>query len=426
MQLSLYEWVFIITDIFGTYTVYKFMTVFFETRDTHWKVELLSYIGYFLVISVIYLSVNIPIVLMIANLLALFGLTYNYQSTFKKRILAVVFMYLIFMGVEMTVALITGYFDFPLFSENNYSSIFGLIAFRILSYVVVLVFNNFTNIRRGEIVPNSYWFSIALMPTTSLYVILLLFQAKGLSVLQVVLSVILLLFVNFTTFYLYDTITAALSDRMESRLVMEQNKYYNRQLELMKASLETTKAIRHDINNHMASISTLVKSNEKEQTLQYISNILEHFAAERNYASSGNIIVDSIINFKFQEAEQRRIKTTLDLNIPKNLGVSPIDMTIILGNLLDNAIEAASKVKENPYINVKLKYDKGRLLLQVDNPYAGELIEKDGRFFTTKEDKDNHGIGLESAKKVIQKYSGTMSVDYSDNIFSVVILMYLD
>jgi sensor histidine kinase regulating citrate/malate metabolism len=213
---------------------------------------------------------------------------------------------------------------------------------------------------------------------------------------------------------------------MESRLVIEQNKYYNRQLELMKASLETTKAIRHDINNHMASISTLVKSNEKEQTLQYISNILEHFAAERNYASSGNIIVDSIINFKFQEAEQRRIKTTLDLNIPKNLGVSPIDMTIILGNLLDNAIEAASKVKENPYINVKLKYDKGRLLLQVDNPYAGELIEKDGRFFTTKEDKDNHGIGLESAKKVIQKYSGTMSVDYSDNIFSVVILMYLD
>ena len=72
----------------------------------------------------IYLSVNIPIVLMIANLLALIGLTYNYQSTFKKRILAVVFMYLIFMGVEMTVALITGYFDFPLFSENNYSSIF--------------------------------------------------------------------------------------------------------------------------------------------------------------------------------------------------------------------------------------------------------------------------------------------------------------
>lgn len=101
-------------------------------------------------------------------------------------------------------------------------------------------------------------------------------------------------------------------------------------------------------------------------------------------------------------------------------------MTIILGNLLDNAIEASSKVEENPYINVKLKYDKGRLFLQVANPYAGELIEKSGKFITTKADKDNHGIGLESVKKVIQKYSGTMSVDYDDNIFSVVILMYLN
>lgn len=426
MQLSLYEWVFIITDIFGTYTVYKFMTVFFETRDTHRKVELLSYIGYFLVISVIYLSVNIPIVLMIANIITLIGLTYNYQSTFKKRVLAVVFMYLIFMSVEIIVGLITGYFNFPLFSQNNYSSIFGLISFRIISYVLVLVFNNFANIKRGEKVPNSYWLSIFLIPATSLYVILLLFQAKGLSISQVIASVILFFAVNFAAFQLYDAIAAAISEKMESRLVMEQNKYYNRQLELMKASLETTKAIRHDLKNHMASISTLVKSNEKEQTLQYISNILEHFATERNYASSGNIIVDSIINFKFQEAEQRGIKTTLDLNIPENLGVSPIDMTIILGNLLDNAIEASSKVEENPYINVKLKYDKGRLFLQVANPYAGELIEKSGKFITTKADKDNHGIGLESVKKVIQKYSGTMSVDYDDNIFSVVILMYLN
>jgi two-component system sensor histidine kinase AgrC len=426
MQLSMYEWVFIITSVFGAYTVYKFMTVFFETKNSHRKVELLSYIGYFLVISVIYLVVNIPIVLLIANLLALIGLTYNYQSAFKKRVLVVVFIYLIFMSVEMTVALITGYINFPLFSENNYSSIFGLIFFRILSYVVVLVFNNFTNIKRGEIVPNSYWLSLVLIPATSLYVILLLFQAEGLSAVQVILSVILLLFVNFATFYLYDAITAALSERMERRLIIEQNKYYDRQLELMRASLETTRAIRHDLKNHMYSISALVKSNDREQILHYLADIMEDFGAEKHYASSGNIIIDSIINFKFQDAERRNITTTLDLNIPENLEIPSIDMTIILGNLLDNAIEAASEVKESPYIDVKIKYDKGRLFLQVKNPYVGEVIEKDGRFITTKNDRENHGIGLDSVAKVVLKYDGTMSVDYSDNIFSVAVLMYVD
>jgi len=425
MHLSLYEWVFIITDIFGTYTVYKFMTVFFETRKSTRRTELLSYFGFFLLMSTIYLLVNIPIILMISNLVTLIGLTYNYHSTLKKRILAVMFMYLIFMSVEIVAGLVTGYFNFPLFSTNNYSSIFGLIFFRILSYVVVLVFNNFSNIKRGEIVTNSNWFSIVLIPTTSLYVILLLFQADGLSVFQVMIGVILLFLVNFATFNLYDAITAAMSQRLESRLLLEQNKYYDKQLEIMKASLENTKAIRHDLKNHMSSISSLVQNSDKERTLQYISEIMEDFGADQNHASSGNMIIDSIVNFKFQEAERRGIKTTLDLNIPKNLEIPSFDMTIILGNLLDNAIEAAMNVGEDPYINAIIKYDKGRILLQIDNPYIGEVKEENGRFITAKQDKSNHGIGLKNVGRIIPRYNGTMSVDYSGNIFSVTVLMYV-
>lgn len=426
MHFSLYEWVYIITSIFGAYTIYKFMEVFFETKKPHGKVELLTYIGYFIFITAICLFVNIPIILMICNLAAFIGLSFNYVSTIKKRILSAVFIYLILLCVEIIVGLISGYFNFPIFSTNNYSSVYGLIACRILSYVVVLILHNNKNIKKGEAVPNSNWFCIVLIPASSLYVILLLFQAEGLSVGQVVASVILLFLINFATFYLYDVITEALSERMESLLILEQNKYYDRQLELMKASLETTKAIKHDLKNHMFSISSLVQNGDKKETLNYISDIVADFGGRQDYASSGNIIIDSIINFKFQEAQRREIKTTLDLSIPEKLEIPSFDMTIILGNLLDNAIKAAFEVKENRYINVKIKYDKGRLLLQVDNPFTGKMNEENGKFITTKEDKDNHGIGLESIKKVIYKYNGTMNVDYSGNIFSITLLMYMD
>lgn len=426
MHLSLYEWVYIITYIFGTYIIYKFMKIFFETRKTSRELELFTYIGYFIFITTTYIFVNIPIVLMICNLIAFIGLTYNYQSTFKKRILSVVFIYLILLCVEIIVGVISGYFNFPIFSTNNYSSVYGLIVCRILSYVVVLVLNNFKNIKRGGIVPNSNWLSIILIPTTSMYVILLLFQARGLSVFQVMIGVLLLFLVNFATFQLYDAITAAMSERLESRLLLEQNKYYDKQLEIMKASLENTKAIRHDLKNHMFSINSLVQNSDKEQTLQYISQIMKDFGADQNYASSGNMIIDSIVNFKFQEAELRGVKTKLDLNIPKNLKIPSFDLTIILGNLLDNAIEAATKVKENPYINLIIKYDKGRLLIQMDNPYTGEVKEENGKFITTKEDKDNHGIGLKNIDKIVPRYNGTMSVDHSGNVFSVTVLMYVD
>lgn len=403
------------------------MKVFFETNKSNKKVELLTYIGYFIFITATYLYVTVPIILMISNLAAFIVLTYNYESKLKKRILSAVLIYIILVCVEITVGLLFGYLNFSLFSaNNNYSSVYGIIVCRILSYVAVLILNNYNNIKKGQSVPNSNWFCIILIPTSSLYVILLLFQAQGLSVMQVMVSVMLILLINFATFYLYDVITAALAERMESLLILEQNKYYDRQFELMKASLHSTNAIKHDLKNHMSSINSLVQSGDKKEILNYISDIMEDLGERQYYAASGNSIIDSIINFKFQEAEQRGIKTTLDLNIPEKLEVPSFDMTIILGNLLDNAIKATSEVEGNRYINITIKYDKGRLLIQCDNPYSGEINEDEGRFLTTKVDKDNHGMGLASIKKVIQKYNGTMNVDYGDNIFSIALLIYVE
>lgn len=425
MNFGLYEWVYIITDIFGIYTVYKFMSVFFERKKSDRKIELLTYLIYFLFISAIYLFINIPVILMLCNLICLIGITCNYDSTIKKRILSVVFIYLIFFCVETTVGLISGYFDFSIFSANNYSSIYGLILFRILSYAVVLVFNNYKNIKRGETVPSSNWFSILLIPASSLYIILVLFQADGLSIIQVIASVILLFLINFATFQLYDAITAALSEKINSILAMEQNRYYYNQFELMKASLDTTRAIKHDLKNHMLSISSLVNKGEKEETLNYIAEIMSSFNAGQNYASSGNIIIDSIINFKLQEAEQKEIVPELDLNIPEKIDIPSFDMTIILGNLLDNAINAASGAIGEKNINIVIKYDKGRLFLRIDNPYEGEIYEDKGRLLTTKTEKDNHGIGLNSVRKTVQKYSGILNIEYNHNIFSVTVLMYI-
>ena len=235
----------------------------------------------------------------------------------------------------------------------------------------------------------------------------------------------LLFLINFATFQLYDAITAALSEKINSILVMEQNKYYYRQFELMKASLDTTRAIKHDLKNHMLSISSLVNKGEKEETLNYIAEIMSNFSAGQNFASSGNIIIDSIINFKLQEAEQKEIVSELDINIPEKVDMPSFDMTIILGNLLDNAIKAASEAKGKKYINIIAKYDKGRLLLHIDNPYEGEIHEDKGRLLTTKTDKDNHGLGLNNVKKVVQKYNGTINIDYNQNVFSVTLLMYI-
>ena len=429
MQLGLYEWVIIFTNIFWTYTIYKFLAVFFDRRKTRQIIELLSYAIYYLLLTIICLMAYLPIVLLTFNITALLALSYNYESSIKNRVLSAIFIYLTLAVIDVLVSLLSGYLNylnFSLFSENTYSSIFGLLACRILTYAIVLVLNNFKNIKRGESVPNSYWFSTVLIPASSLYIILMFLQARGISAVQVMIGVILIFLINFATFYLYDVITAALSDKMLSLLIVEQNKYYDKQLETIKSSLHTTNAIRHDLKNHMFSIKSLVENGDNNDALNYISDIMTDMGTRHNYSATGNTVIDSVINFKLQEAEQQNIKTDLDLKIPEKLDIPSFDMTIILGNLLDNAIKAVYKVKENRFINLKMKYDKGRLLIQTDNPYIGDINEENGKLLTTDEDKDNHGIGLQNIKKVIQKYNGSMNIDYSGNVFSVSLLIYLD
>jgi len=427
MEFGVYEWVYILTAIFGTYILYKFMAVFFDKRRISARVELLSYAAYFFIVNSIYLFVNIPIIMMISNLISFFLLSLNYESTIKNRILSTLLIYLILLSVETIVVLLSGYFISDiLFITTNYSSVIGIIFCSILSYFAVLILNNFKNIKKGESVPNSYWFCIVLIPAASLYIILMLFHARGLTVVQVLAGLVLIFLINFVTFHLYDVIVAALSEKMQSMLILEQNKYYDKQLEMIKSSLQATNSIRHDLKNHMFSIRSLIESGDMKETLNYISEITDDISTWKDRSATGNTVIDSIINFKLQEAEQRGIRTNLDLKIPENLDIPSFDMTVILGNILDNAIKAVSKVKKDPFINLKIKYDKGRLMIETDNPYTGEIKKENGKILTTNEDKENHGIGLENVKKTIQKYNGIMNIDNSGNIFSITLLMYME
>lgn len=371
MELGIYEWVSITLDIFGTYVIYKFMGIFFDTRKSSRKMEFFSYALFYIVSTLLFIFVNVPIVLLLYNLIAFFILSYNYESSMKNRILSALFILLILVGVETTLGLLSGYLNFSLFMTNNYTSVYGMVACRIIAYAIFLILNNFKNIKKGETVPNSNWLSIALIPVSSLYIILLLFQARGIPFIQIMIGVILILLINFAIFYLYDVIVASLSDKMLSMLVMEQNKYYNKQLEMIKTSLQTTSTIRHDLKNHMFSIRSLVKSGNTKETLDYISEIVEDIGARKDRSETGNTVIDSIVNFKLQEAEQSGIKANLDLKIPEKLEIPSFDMTVILGNLLDNALNAVSKVKGEQIIDLKIKYDKGRLMIKADNPYEG-------------------------------------------------------
>ena len=139
---------------------------------------------------------------------------------------------------------------------------------------------------------------------------------------------------------------------------------------------------------------------------------------------SGNIIVDSIINYKLKEIVNTSI--CVDVCIPEKLTISDMDLTSMLGNLLDNSLRAIEEVNENGKKSVlclNLNYTKGRLMLRIENSYLAVKVFQ-GKFQTTKKEQKGHGIGLESVKEVVSKYNGILKISCEKDLFIVEAVLY--
>ena len=424
--MGIYDWIYILTQPFATYIIYKFMHIFFDERQTTAKTEFMSYVIYMIFITGVYLLINIPIVMLVCNLGCFFLLTLNYYAPLLKKFMATLLIYISLMFIEIILArFISGYFEFETFSTNNYSSILGLVTIKLLSFMLVLILKNFKNMKEGIEISAFNWISIILIPGVSIFITILLLQAKNINNFYVFLSIILLFAINFITFYLYDNIAATFQIKIEQMQLIEQNKSYERQFSVMKEALENTNVIRHDFKHHLAVIHCFVELNQTEECLSYLNKLSEWTDKQSLYAKSGHPIIDSIINFKLDQAAAKKISVSVRLQIPKDLELSTFDLSTLLGNLLDNAIEATCKLPEKRMIQLTIQYQKGILLIQLKNSFNGIIRKSDNKILTTKKDAKQHGIGLRRISEVVEKYNGYLVMENDDHIFLTKIMLYL-
>lgn len=425
--MNSYDYVFLISNALGTYTVFKFMCIFFERTKEKRMFEIISYMVYFLVSSYVHLVIHIPIITFTTNIIAFFLLTFNYKANFKRRVISTIYMYVILMTVELVMVVLTGYIDLSVFSvDSQYSSIAGIMSIKLFSYIIVLIIQNYKNIKKGIDVPNSYWLSLFIIPFGTLYVTFLILESNNLSNYRIVISVSILLIINIVAFYLYDVLNSVYEDKIEKALLKQQNNYYHKQFEIMDNSYKNMKSIRHDIKNHLSIIESYIYKNNTEKAINYIQNILNSSYGEQELARSGNFDFDSILNYKLQNAKSKGIEVIVEAKIPQKINIESFDIAIIIGNLLDNAFEAVSKLSNDKKIKVRLNYRKNTLYIHVNNTFDGAVFYEDDQIISTHKDKENHGIGLKNIEKAIKKYNGTMEINHTNNNFTVDIFLYIN
>ena len=119
----------------------------------------------------------------------------------------------------------------------------------------------------------------------------------------------------------------------------------------------------------------------------------------------------------------KSLELAVSVAIPENLEINIYDVNIILGNLLDNALENAL---DNSKVSMDIKYTAGMIHISMSNLYDGSINKIDGHIISKKDDKDNHGYGLDSIKRIVDKYDGSMIKSYGNGQFEVDIIIYLE
>ncbi|MGB4440015.1 MAG: GHKL domain-containing protein [Sedimentibacter sp.] len=418
--------VYLITNAFSTYTMFRFMGVFFVREETDKRIEFASYMLYYFVISLFYLAYNQPVLNILSNLIMFFLLTYNYKSTIKTRLIATVSVYTILMTIETVVILLLQYLNISMFSQNSDVEIIAaLIIMRIISYIIVLFLSNFKMVKNNMNVSFLHWLSIFVIPFgTLLSALMLIAKVHADNLTGIIISIVILFVINVFVFYLYDELMKSYDEKVERVLLLEQNNAYLKQLDIINQSQENLKILRHDIKNHVLSLQSLLDNNDYEEADNYLKTVVSHINYTDEYARSGNSEIDSILNYKINKAKIYGIKCDISLKVPEKLNIRPFDLSVILGNLMDNAIEAASKSKNEKQINVSVDLDRNVLYINISNSFDGILNYKNGKLSTTHTDNENHGLGLSSIRKSVDMYNGTMEIHHNKKKFYVDVLIY--
>ena len=213
--------------------------------------------------------------------------------------------------------------------------------------------------------------------------------------------------------------------REEDKTIIYQNKLMKQQMDEIENIYMTMRGWRHDYHNHLQSLKGYLSLNKVEQMKNYLNELETDLDSIDTLYHSGNLQLDSILNAKLAIAEKGQIRIHCDASIPPQLHVSDLDLCVILGNLLDNAIESCRKIKDpdERFIRVYIGILKKQLYISITNATSETVKQRTDHYFTTK--RGDHGHGLKRVDQVVKKYDGYLNRQNEPGIFATEIVLPL-
>jgi signal transduction histidine kinase len=190
-------------------------------------------------------------------------------------------------------------------------------------------------------------------------------------------------------------------------------------------TVEQTRRMRHDMRHQLSAIRGLVEADQNDDALQYIDELEQNTPSVSQLVLTENFVVNAVVSYYLAIATDSGIATDLQLAVPTDLGrINESDMSIVFGNLFENAIEASLHLpEEQRAIKMRSMVIGNNLTLTIDNAFDGNYEARDGVFYSRK--RTGRGLGLSSVQSIVERYDGSMKIEIANNQFMVSLMVKL-
>ncbi len=217
--------------------------------------------------------------------------------------------------------------------------------------------------------------------------------------------------------------------KSDRKIIEYQNDLISKHCDEVENIYKQMRGWKHDYHNHIQYIKACISMGELDKLIEFCDSLDEDLKTVDQVIKTGNVMVDAILDSKISLAMSKNIEVTAKAVVPTDIDISEVDLCVILGNLLDNAMEACIKYDssesfefDKPFIRIYVSVKGNQLYICVTNSTYGKIRKLENRFLTTK-NSESHGFGLMRIDKICSKYSGFCKRNSEPGVFSTEILL---
>lgn len=237
----------------------------------------------------------------------------------------------------------------------------------------------------------------------------------------ILLTVIVVLIIFSVSFFF---VRKLILNMIDKRIERFQSELIENQMRETQNMYNQVRGWRHDYRNHIQNMKILLEEKNYAKLDSYLNELAEDLNTVDTVIKTGNVMADAVLNSKLTTAQKANIKITVKASVPNGMVMSDVELCAVMGNILDNALEACMKLpEEERFMRIYIGMIKNQFYISVQNS-AGAVRKENGKYVTTKAG-DAHGYGIFRIDRLAGKYGGYINRQNEEGIFATEIMLPL-